>query len=60
MTREEMYQLAALPAEQRGAYADFENATQDTLEFLQPGQSNLIDVRTDTTPALARGTLLVR
>ena len=42
MTREAMYQLAALlPPEQRGAYADLENATEQHLSFLQSGQSNL-------------------
>jgi 1-acyl-sn-glycerol-3-phosphate acyltransferase len=43
MTREAMYQLAALlPPEQWGEYADIENASEETLEFLEPGQSNLI------------------
>jgi len=42
MTREAMYQLASLlPSEQWGAYSDLENATEDTLSFLQPGKSNL-------------------
>lgn len=42
MTREAMYQLAALlPPEQWGAYADIENATEQYLAFLEPGQSNL-------------------
>lgn len=42
MTREAMYQLAALlPPEQRGAYADVAHATQEHLEFLESGRSNL-------------------
>ena len=37
MTDEAMYVLAAmLPPEQRGVYRDLENATQDTIEFLDP------------------------
>ncbi|MBL7202596.1 MAG: 1-acyl-sn-glycerol-3-phosphate acyltransferase [Anaerolineae bacterium] len=43
MTREAMYQLAALlPPEQWGEYADIENASEETIEFLEPGQSNLV------------------
>jgi 1-acyl-sn-glycerol-3-phosphate acyltransferase len=46
MTTEAMYQLAALlPREQWGVYADIEHATEDHLEFLQPGQSNLVYAR---------------
>jgi 1-acyl-sn-glycerol-3-phosphate acyltransferase len=42
MTREAMFQLAALlPPEQRGVYADVTHATEDTLDFLEPGRSNL-------------------
>jgi 1-acyl-sn-glycerol-3-phosphate acyltransferase len=42
MTREAMYQLAALlPPEQWGAYADVTRATQEYIEPLTPGQSNL-------------------
>jgi len=42
MTREAMYQLAVLlPPEQRGAYADVARATEEHLEFLVPGCSNL-------------------
>jgi 1-acyl-sn-glycerol-3-phosphate acyltransferase len=42
MTRQAMYQLAALlPAEQWGAYADIDNASEEYIEFLEPGQSNL-------------------
>jgi hypothetical protein len=52
MTREAMYQLAALlPAEQWGEYADMENATEEHLEFLEPGQSNLIYARSVPSPA---------
>jgi 1-acyl-sn-glycerol-3-phosphate acyltransferase len=55
MTREAMYQLAALlPPEQWGAYADIENATQETLEFLQAGRSNL-DARAGTSPGVGSG-----
>jgi 1-acyl-sn-glycerol-3-phosphate acyltransferase len=43
MTQEAMYQLAALlPSEQWGAYSDLENATEEHLQFLEPGASNLI------------------
>lgn len=42
MTRQAMYQLAALlPPEQWGVYADIANASEEYLEFLEPGQSNL-------------------
>jgi 1-acyl-sn-glycerol-3-phosphate acyltransferase len=42
MTREAMHQLAALlPPDQRGAYADVAQATEEHLEFLEPGRSNL-------------------
>jgi 1-acyl-sn-glycerol-3-phosphate acyltransferase len=42
MTREAMHQLAALlPPEQRGAYADVARATEEHLEFLELGRSNL-------------------
>jgi 1-acyl-sn-glycerol-3-phosphate acyltransferase len=42
MTREAMYQLASLlPPQQWGAYADIENASEEYLEFLEPGHSNL-------------------
>ena len=45
MTREAMYQLAALlPPKQWGAYADIENATEQHIEFIEPGQSNLVYV----------------
>jgi 1-acyl-sn-glycerol-3-phosphate acyltransferase len=47
MTREAMYQLAALlPPEQRGAYCDVSQATEEHLEFLEPDQSNLGFVQT--------------
>ena len=47
MTRAAMYQLAALlPQELWGEYADMENASEKHLEFLQPGQSNLVYART--------------
>jgi len=43
MTRQAMYQLAALlPREQWGVYADIENASEEYLEFLEPGRSNLV------------------
>jgi 1-acyl-sn-glycerol-3-phosphate acyltransferase len=46
MTREAMHQLAALlPPEQRGAYADVAQATEEHLEFLELGRSNLDFVR---------------
>ena len=46
MTREAMYQLAALlPPEQWGAYADVTEATEDYVESLVPGKSNLDFVR---------------
>ena len=39
MTNEAMYVLAAmLPAQRRGCYANLENATQDTIEWLNPSQ----------------------
>jgi 1-acyl-sn-glycerol-3-phosphate acyltransferase len=42
MTREAMYQLAALlPPGRRGAYADMTQASEEHLEFLEPGRSNL-------------------
>ena len=42
MADEIMYQLAALlPPEQRGAYANMAQATEEHLEFLEPGRSNL-------------------
>ncbi len=42
MTREAMYQLAALlPPEQWGEYADVEHASEEHIEFLEPGVSNL-------------------
>jgi 1-acyl-sn-glycerol-3-phosphate acyltransferase len=42
MTREAMHQLAALlPPEQWGAYADVRQATEQYIEPLAPGQSNL-------------------
>jgi 1-acyl-sn-glycerol-3-phosphate acyltransferase len=42
MTRQAMYQLAALlPPEQWGVYADIDNASEEYLEFLEPGRSNL-------------------
>lgn len=42
MTREAMHQLAALlPPEMRGAYADLDRATEEQVEFLDPGRSNL-------------------
>jgi len=51
MTREAMYQLAALlPPEQRGTYADLENASEEHLEFLTPGVSNLAYARLGSLP----------
>ncbi len=42
MTRQAMYQLAALlPPDQWGEYADVERASEEYLEFLEPGVSNL-------------------
>ena len=42
MTRAAMHQLAALlPPEQWGAYADVAQATQEYIEPLEPGRSNL-------------------
>jgi 1-acyl-sn-glycerol-3-phosphate acyltransferase len=63
MTREAMYQLAALlPPEQWGAYSDMENATEHHLEFLEPGQSNLVYARRERVgrngiPTLGLGAL---
>jgi 1-acyl-sn-glycerol-3-phosphate acyltransferase len=42
MTDEAMYVLARmLPEERRGVYADLENATQETIEFLCPNESHV-------------------
>jgi len=57
MMREAMYQLAALlPPKQRGAYADIAQATEQYIEPLKPGQSNLkfVDQPDATTGSVAR------
>jgi 1-acyl-sn-glycerol-3-phosphate acyltransferase len=42
MTTEAMYQLAALlPPDHRGCYADLEQATENYIQFLDGGESNL-------------------